>query len=65
MALNKPMPCNCGSGQDSWWQYDARGIELCRTCPKCHKEKMSKYRQDVLVNPSYECDEPIEPEDYY
>lgn len=33
------MPCPCGNGLDSAWQFDARGIELCRTCPKCHREK--------------------------
>lgn len=40
--------------------YDARGIFLCYTCPKCHKEKMRGYRTDVLTNPNYECDEQIE-----
>jgi Zn-finger protein len=57
-------PCPCGSGKDSRWQYDARGIELCRTCSVCHKKKMAGYRQDVLTNSNYECDEAIEPEDY-
>lgn len=56
----KPRPCPCGSGLESDWQYDARGIELCRTCPKCHKEKMKKYRPDVLSDPNYWSDEPIE-----
>jgi hypothetical protein len=53
-------PCPCGSGQPSRWRYDARGIELCRTCSKCHDQKMRRYRRDVLVNPAYEADEPIE-----
>lgn len=56
-------PCPCGSGLMSRWQFDARGIELCRTCPKCHDKKMSGYRPGVLTNPGYVCDEPIEPED--
>ncbi|MCD9821152.1 hypothetical protein [Bradyrhizobium japonicum] len=56
------MPCPCGSGLDSAWQYDARGIGLCRTCPKCHREKMHRYRPDVLSDPSYAAEEPIEGE---
>jgi hypothetical protein len=57
-------PCPCGSGKPSEWQYDARGIELCRTCDDCHKRKMAVYRKDVLEDPNYWADEPIEPEDY-
>lgn len=58
-------PCPCGSGKPSQWQFDARGIELCRTCEDCHDEKMKRYRPDVLKNSNYEADEPIEPEEYY
>jgi len=54
------MMCPCGSGLPSRWQHDARGIELCRTCAKCHKEKMARYRPDVLTDPNYPADEPIE-----
>jgi hypothetical protein len=50
-------PCPCGSGQPSRWQYDARGIELCRTCPACHARKMAGYRLEVLVDPAYEADD--------
>lgn len=53
-------PCPCGSGLDSHWQYDARGIELCRTCDKCHREKMKGYRAEVLHNLNYSADEAIE-----
>lgn len=49
-------------GDGSWWARDARGIELCRVCEKCEQEKLSHYRPEVLTNPSYEADEPIEPE---
>jgi len=52
--------CDCGSGQPSQWQYDARGIELCRTCPACHDRKMARYRADVLTNSNYDADEAIE-----
>jgi len=56
-------PCPCGSGKPSEWQFDARGIELCRTCEDCHDRKMAGYRPDVLTDPSYWADEPIEPEE--
>jgi hypothetical protein len=52
--------CPCGSGKASQWQYDARGIECCRTCEDCHQKKMSRYRKDVLIDPNYWADEPIE-----
>lgn len=56
--------CSCGSGLESEWQYDGRGIALCRTCKKCHKEKMSQYSPVVLGYYTQEdVDEPIEPED--
>jgi hypothetical protein len=49
-------------GEDSWWEYDARGIPLCKVCDKCEEVKLSEYRRDVLTNPSYVADEPIEQE---
>ena len=64
MSRYQIRPCPCGSGRDSQWQVDARGIELCRTCSKCHREKMAKYRPDVLKNQNYWADEAIEPDDY-
>lgn len=61
MPWLKPIrPCPCGSGKPRSWQYDARGIELCRTCEDCHERKMAGYRREVLNNPAYEADEPIE-----
>ena len=58
--------CNCDHNKEnSWWVYDARGIELCRVCEKCETAKLAKYRDDVLMNPNYEADEAIEPDDYY
>lgn len=59
----KARPCPCGSDLDSYWQHDARGIPLCRTCRVCHKKKMSAYRPEVLSNPSYECDEIVDEDD--
>jgi hypothetical protein len=49
--------------EESWWAYDARGIPLCRVCQRCEAEKLKAYRPDVLDNPNYEADEPIEPEE--
>ena len=54
------MPCTCGSGRESWWEHDARGIPLARVCSSCKEEKLSKYRPEVLTNPQYETDEPID-----
>lgn len=57
--------CNCGSGQDSWWENDAQGIPLCRVCPSCEVEKLSHYRPEILngYNQS-DVDEPIEEDRY-
>ena len=56
--------CPCGSEQEANAEFDARGIFLCYACSKCRKEKLSRYRADVLTDASYWCDEAIEPEDY-
>lgn len=32
----------------SYWVYDANSVQLCRVCPKCRKEKLRKYRPEVL-----------------
>jgi hypothetical protein len=56
------IPCPCGSGKPSWWAVDARGIELARVCTACLKEKMAQYRPDVLTEPDYWTDEPVEAE---
>ena len=56
--------CNCGSGQASWWESDARGIPLARVCLECVDKKLSKYRPEVLTNSNYYADESIEAEDY-
>jgi hypothetical protein len=61
--LNTLRPCPCGSGLGSYWQNDARGIPLCRTCNKCHETRMASYRPEVLNNPNYEATEEIE-DDY-
>ena len=64
VAEEREARCSCGSGEQRIAAYDARGIFLTFVCSKCRKEKLSRYRADVLTNPNYWCDEPIEPEDY-
>lgn len=55
--------CSCGSGLVTTMQYDARGIPLGRTCRQCHKRRMARFRAEVLFNPNYEAEEPIEPDE--
>lgn len=50
--------------EESWWEYDAQGIQLCRVCDECVDEKLSHYRPCILSGYSQaDVDEPIE-EDY-
>lgn len=57
-------PCPCDSGENSWWEYDAQNIPLCRVCDKCQKKKLSAYRPEILTGYSQEdVDEPIEAEE--
>lgn len=57
------MPSDCMSdgyhSDNKHAQYDARGIFLTYTCDRCHDEKMSKYRPDVLSDSDYWTDEEI------
>lgn len=63
--MNEALRNHACNRADSWWEYDARGIPLCRVCDKCRKAKLSKYRPDVLSDSNYWADEPIEPEEVY
>ena len=57
-------PCPCGSKEPSQWAYDAQGIELARVCDVCRKEKLARYRPEILEGYTQEdVNEPIEPED--
>ena len=56
-------PCSCGSGLESQEILDARGIYICRVCDQCRDAKLKGYRPEVLTDPNYETDEPIEPEE--
>jgi len=55
--------CPCGSGEPADLRYDARGIPLGYMCSKCEKKKLSGYRPDVLTDPNYWHDEPIDNEE--
>lgn len=55
-------PCEFHTKNDgSWWEKDARGIPLARVCDNCRDIKLKKYRPEVLKDPNYETDEPIDP----
>lgn len=65
MSIYDVRPCPCGSGQDSQWQFDAKGIALCRTCPKCHAKQMARYRPEILTGYTQaDVDEPIEEDEW-
>lgn len=49
--------------EGGWWEYDAQGIELCKVCDRCEKEKLSHYRPEILRGYNQlDVDEPIEDE---
>jgi len=52
--------CPCGSGYPALLERDARGIPLGFMCDKCEAEKKSHYRPDVLTDPGYWHDEPLD-----
>lgn len=58
--FREPRKCNCGSGEYQEAEYDARGIFLTYVCSKCRTQKLSGFRPDVLTDPGYWTDEPIE-----
>lgn len=50
---------------ESWCEYDAQGIYLCRVCDECEKTKLAQYRPEILTGYSQaDVDEPIEAEEY-
>lgn len=61
-SLYRSRLCPCGSGLQSSWQFDARGIECCRTCDQCHDIKMARYRPEVLTDANYATDDQVEPD---
>jgi hypothetical protein len=55
-------PCSCGSGRTHYPLHDGHGIFLTYACESCEKEKLSKFRPDILEQ--YECDEPLDGDFY-
>ncbi len=50
------------SSAPSWWTYDAKGIPLVRVCDRCEREKLARYRPEILTGyVQSDVDEPIEP----
>lgn len=47
----------------TWWVDDAQGIPLARVCNKCEREKLSRFRREILTGYSpADVDESIDPE---
>lgn len=55
--------CSCGSGLWPDENYDARGIFLCYSCEECRVERLAGFRPDVLSDPDYWHDEPLDADD--
>lgn len=50
---------------ESWPEYDAQGIYLCRVCSICVEYKLSQYRPEILSGyDQNDVDEPIESKEY-
>ena len=62
-SMYEARTCNCGSGEDSWWENDAQGIPLCRVCDQCREEKLGRYRPCILSGyDQSDVNEPIDPD---
>jgi hypothetical protein len=49
---------------ESWPEHDAQGIYLCRVCNVCRKEKLARYRPEILRGYTQaDVDESIEPDE--
>lgn len=60
--MTKMSRCNCGSGNESYWEVDGYGIPLCKVCPSCKAEQMKRYRKDI--NDQYDAEEPISDDEW-
>jgi hypothetical protein len=50
--------------EPGYWVNDAQGIPLCKVCEKCEKQKLSRYRPEILTGYTQaDVDEPIEPDE--
>jgi hypothetical protein len=57
-----PERCDCGSGETPQWAKDAKNIPLAKVCSKCKARKLAGFRPEVLTDPNYEAEEPIDPD---
>jgi len=58
----EPGPHRC-KRNESWWEYDAQGIPLCRVCASCRAVKLKKFRPEILTGYTQaDVDERIEEE---
>lgn len=50
MTRARPHACVGGTQSEapSWWAVDGRGIPLTRVCARCEKEKIGRYRPEIL-----------------
>ncbi len=50
---------------ESWPEYDAQNIYLCRVCPTCRDAKLATFRPEILTGYTQaDVDEPIEADDW-
>lgn len=62
---NRPHLClnDEESTEETYPEYDAQGIYLCRVCDTCRKSKLSAYRPEILTGYTQaDVNEPIEPD---
>jgi hypothetical protein len=52
--------CRCEN--EGRWISDGYGIPLAVVCNSCEAQVLSGFRSDIMSR--YECDEPIEPEEW-
>ena len=52
--------CPCGSGLFPTLAHDARLIPLGYVCNRCEAAKMAQYRPEVLTDPFYDHEEPLD-----
>ena len=57
--------CLCGSNEPRQSLYDARGIFCCYVCDECKVRKTASYRIEVLEDPNYDHDEPLDDDSAY
>lgn len=51
------------SFEPTWWEDDAQGIPLARVCDRCKREKLSRFRPEILSGyDQSDVDEPIDGE---